>query len=382
MSFVQEGLKGFEPREVEIVSKREGLATGQYMTLQQVGEELGVTRERVRQIEAKFWHKLYYGVANANVRRAKTPSNKVFTTAEWFQFQKRINANVRQAKTSSSRHEAIALNLRRLFLEGLVVQVLNSQGDLVGPEDARESIWLAFTLKCLRIPCAELPQTGRLVIGLTKEEVEVISSLAKKSTGAVALHKLLEEEWHPGYKCSDLDIIASEYVDATAKKLTKLDKVYFALKSIGRPAHFSRVANIYNALYEDEYSSEHTVQSTLLRDTERVVHIGIRGTYALKEWGYEKPPMRLFDSVTDIVTKKFAETGKPIPFTVIEGEIGKYRQVVNPKSLLIAAHLNPKLQRIGSNSFRPKELGTADENNDLAPEELDKILRDFEKERA
>ena len=45
-------------REQEIVRLRFGLDGGQAKTLEEVGQEFGVTRERIRQIEAKTLAKL------------------------------------------------------------------------------------------------------------------------------------------------------------------------------------------------------------------------------------------------------------------------------------------------------------------------------------
>lgn len=45
-------------KERDIVCKRFGIGTGYIMTLEQIGQEYGVTRERIRQIEAKALRKL------------------------------------------------------------------------------------------------------------------------------------------------------------------------------------------------------------------------------------------------------------------------------------------------------------------------------------
>jgi len=51
--YVQDILKDLDPREQKILKMRFGLEDGVTHTLEEVGEEFGVTRERIRQIESK-----------------------------------------------------------------------------------------------------------------------------------------------------------------------------------------------------------------------------------------------------------------------------------------------------------------------------------------
>jgi len=51
-------LADLPPREVKILQMRYGLLDGQTYTLEEVGRKLGVTRERVRQIEAQALSRL------------------------------------------------------------------------------------------------------------------------------------------------------------------------------------------------------------------------------------------------------------------------------------------------------------------------------------
>jgi RNA polymerase primary sigma factor len=55
---LQEVLDGLPPREVRILQLRYGLLDGQSYTLEEVGRKMGVTRERVRQIEAQALSRL------------------------------------------------------------------------------------------------------------------------------------------------------------------------------------------------------------------------------------------------------------------------------------------------------------------------------------
>ena len=46
------------PREQQVIRERYGLIDGKSKTLEEVGKEFSVTRERIRQIEAKALRKL------------------------------------------------------------------------------------------------------------------------------------------------------------------------------------------------------------------------------------------------------------------------------------------------------------------------------------
>ena len=56
------------PRETEIIRLRYGIGIGYPSTLEEVGKKFGITRERVRQIEAKAIRKLKYPRRNKSLR--------------------------------------------------------------------------------------------------------------------------------------------------------------------------------------------------------------------------------------------------------------------------------------------------------------------------
>lgn len=58
--YVKDAIKTLSPREQKILEMRFGLADGVTHTLEEVGQEFGVTRERIRQIEAKALERIQH----------------------------------------------------------------------------------------------------------------------------------------------------------------------------------------------------------------------------------------------------------------------------------------------------------------------------------
>ena len=65
---VEEALDDLNDREKEVVRLRFGLVDGQARTLEEVGREFGVTRERIRQIESKTLAKLRHPQRSQKLR--------------------------------------------------------------------------------------------------------------------------------------------------------------------------------------------------------------------------------------------------------------------------------------------------------------------------
>lgn len=61
-------LQYLSPRERKIIEMRFGLNDGIGHTLEEVGQEFGVTRERIRQIEAKVLQKMKEHPTSVKIR--------------------------------------------------------------------------------------------------------------------------------------------------------------------------------------------------------------------------------------------------------------------------------------------------------------------------
>jgi len=65
---MQDVLDSLSERERRVLELRFGLVDGRSRTLDEVGEEFGVTRERIRQIEAKALRKLRHPIRSRKLR--------------------------------------------------------------------------------------------------------------------------------------------------------------------------------------------------------------------------------------------------------------------------------------------------------------------------
>lgn len=328
--FVNKGLACLRGREGYIIKSREGLLTSKKLTLNEIGINENITRERVRQIERKAWKKLtHYSVSY-------------------------------------------------LFATALLSHIIYMKGCLVFTDNTPESCFVIFLAKCSNINISKISKINKIILGDMADKIDInkikitthfehIETLNwLKTNSNVCLNKKNSNE-------------LSESISIYCKKaLTKEQKVYISLKKIGKPAHFSRISIEYNSLFPNSPSTEHNVHAVLTRKKYGIVNIGIRGTYALREWGYESPSFTLFETVTKIVKKKYKETKKPVHFNIILAEIGKYRSIVNKNSIVIASHCNPTLQRIEQNSFIPIEYSEQIRERVNFEDILDSVLKEIE----
>lgn len=335
-------IKKFPQRTAEIIYLREGFISGKRMTFEQVGAKYGVTRERIRQIEKGFWRKIRHPVYGRPI-------------VEYF-----IN-----------------------FINDLVKRLLTNSTSVSLPN--RSALW-RIADKYFGIPIYEVVNNGFPIIGISQDDLSSILSPGKlfqlykegveifKPEG---LGQYLEEENNFVFSESEMRFLCYEIKTVFQKSLTKSKRVYLALRSIGKPAHYSTVTKEYNRLFPNAQSSEHNIHAILTREQNGIVWIGVRGTFALKKWGYCRPKQSLFTTTAEIVKNIYLRDKRQVTFSAVSLEMGKYRKIVNPNSLLFAVNFNPEIEHLQNNTYIPK-IKRADNINNDSSDKLDRVFRSFE----
>ena len=295
--YIGDTLSSLSQIEHQVLEMRFGLGIPSPMTLEQIGQKFELTRERIRQIEEKGLKKLRH----------------------------------------PSRHGNLVVALLSYILR---------KGSLIVEETEKPE--MSLILKVFGIPMSYIPLTNLLFIGLDEPSFQEIRGIRDKISNLDELAKQLNGLKGLILSSDDWIGITAQMSELSMKRRTKTEKVYLALKQIGKPSHYEAVQEAYCSLFPEENPSVHSIHALLGREELGVVWIGVRGTYALKEWGYERPSSSLLELIADIVCQRYSETLEPVPFSVLQAEVGKHRKIVNRNSVLLASYFNPRLETIGS----------------------------------
>lgn len=114
------------------------------------------------------------------------------------------------------------------------------------------------------------------------------------------------------------------------------DRAYLMLKKEGKPKHFTAITELINKTFPDKPAYTQTVHNELIKDP-RFVLVG-RGTYALKEWGYEP------GTVEEVIEKILSEKKKPLSKKEIVDSVLAKRQV-RPNTIILNLHRSSKVKR-------------------------------------
>ncbi len=308
-------------READVIRGRLGLETGYPATLERLGNIHGVTRERIRQVESKAWRKLWH---QSRQRRL------------WAAFA----VDFIQSGGSLLIQESAMTPHRRFLHRGIelkTVHVPEITLHLIGPEDVindfRHSLRTGDTY-----PFGEF-DTSRIPV------VHAIPFLPKNDR--VLIREALEE-YFAGWVTRTRPLMLRE-----------------SLRSLGRAAHYQEIAEECHRLFPERQTSVRSWHAALsdLASPEKerfgIVWIGRKGMYGLKEHGYSRPDMDLFDGVARIVEAMFAKTQHPVSEEIVMAELSKHRRELRLNSVKMALSFNDNLKAING-GFVPKKFSPSE----------------------
>ena len=303
-----------QDREKEIISRRFGL-NGRKETLEQIGDMLSITRERVRQLEKAILIRL------------------------------QIAAEENQIPELLAAEKLIVRNLSEM---GRVAVLADLADKIYGRETTaseRTGIYFLATFsKSLTI--VEENDRYNASIGIAeygdsrkiRERVDEIVKIIKENKHPMTLEELdakLDYE-HPDY----IKAMASvSKLLATLNNLYGLakwpavnpknirDKIFVILESKKEPMHFSEIAKeIKESNFRRKNVTVQAIHNELIKDP-RFILIG-RGIYALSSWGYKK------GTIADIILNILSKTDEPLTREEIVKRVLKVRKVKETTILL------------------------------------------------
>ena len=322
---VNEALDRLIARESEVLQRRLGLTTGISETLEQVGNDLGVSRERVRQIEARALGKL----------KAKPSVLFCGFAADFI----RSGGALLMADSEFTPHRKMLSEIIELRLDRLPEFALNVIGGSSG------------------------------ISGYQAHLSEIINSYIRVGID-VADHPIFEP-------LQFLNKLEGTHLAAREQKHCKNEAtknrplmVLHALRSLGRAAHYQEIRGECNRMFPQKtlaLSPQICINALLEAECRElgVVQIGRHGMYGLKELGFSRPPRKLFDAIPAIVEARFAETGEPVSIDFVIAELSKERQLINRGSVLRVLGHSDLMKSAGGGRYIPqKRSSDASEGKD------------------
>ncbi len=318
-----------QDRERQIIIRRFGLE-GKTETLEQIGEFLGITRERVRQLEKAILIRL----------KIAADDNKIPSLPAFEKIAARfLSENGNIMKTQALTKKILSDMKPR---DNLIIAFISEVSNKLVLVDENDSYAQATAL-------AEFGDAKTY-----RKKIDEIVKLIKTNKQPMSLEQLDQnlDYNHPNQilalasiskKLATLNNQWGMANDPNVNPRNIKDKIYVILKQNGQPMHFSDIAEqIINSSFKRKDVTRQAIHNELIKD-KRFVLIG-RGIYALSEWGYNK------GTVADIIADVIKQNGQPMYRDDIVKQVLKRRRV-KETTVLLNLQARPEFKRVAKATY-------------------------------
>lgn len=327
-------LAGVDARSKDILTRRYGLETGSLETLESIGREYGVTRERVRQIEAQAKKLL--------ARREDLLQDVAGTLEQVFATYGGVLADDHVVEILASEATSdLKPTLVFFFLDIISPYQRVNRSEIFGPHwshpelhNVHKDALVASArsiLKKSRHPLAEAD-----LINAIRQELKVSDS----ELPTACIDALLRASLHIDYTVFD-EWGLTEWVETKPRGVG--DKAYIVLRRHGKSEHFREITNLINqSNFDHKQAHAQTVHNELIKD-DRFVLVG-RGMYGLKEWGFVP------GTVADVLEAILSDANKPLTRQELLERVLEQRMVKKTTVLLGLQNTN-RFQKVGADRY-------------------------------
>ncbi len=261
---INTALSVLSARQKEVIIGRYGLQSGQPMTLVEIGNRYGVTRERIRQIEAQALNLVYKQFEN------DTLSGFV-----------KVVVNYLQKFNGVRRHDYLSSEVKNLYDKSSVKNTEQKFKFLLeackrinfsAENEESHSFWYLSNNDMDKAKSF----INKLVISLNSQRSKLSGGFSSQDSSSVNYVSLSRKFSSNIYG----DFGLSEWGEINPK--VSRDWAYLVLKKENRPIHFTKLAILINKHRKLRQVNPQTIHNELIKD-ERFILVG-RGTYGLKEF--------------------------------------------------------------------------------------------------
>lgn len=305
-------------REKNIITLRYGLRSGEKLTLEEIGEQYGLTRERIRQIQAKA------------LKRMQHPSTSV-------------------------RKPLIALAEKLLYDNAGILT--DEEADIKLPQILKESQEDGSSVLDLFCDLGWIQSCSIGDIGIYSPKLggtslyklsETIISVLKHEALGLGVGDIVDnadfssyEIYNEGFNFQNF-VLRYCRIDPRIEELKLIsngEKTTFRYYSFGHftsnvwvnlmirvleeeqtPLHFTEITNRVNDLLDkDQRQLDVRRAHSLLIENEFFAHSGVRGTYGLASWGFRK------ELIPELIEESIKKAGFPLHWKQIYNYVSKYK---------------------------------------------------------